>query len=244
MIVIPMAGASRRFYLAGYVVPKYQLMLDGRSLFDHAVASFEAYFETEPFLFILRDDGEAPAFVESRIKALGLRHGTLVALSAPTSGQATTVILGLDGVGCPADEPITVFNIDTFRSGFRYPEADWFAHSDGYLEVIRASDPGLSFVLPDPTAPEPRVLETAEKKVISDLASTGLYHFRRADDFHAAYDKERAHPSAGELYIAPMYNHMIAAGKSVHFRLLEPQDNVFCGTPQQYHALLKGGAGA
>jgi hypothetical protein len=41
-----------------------------------------------------------------------------------------------------------------------------------------------------------------------------------------------------------MYNHMIAAGKSVHFRLLEPQDNVFCGTPQQYHALLKGGAGA
>jgi hypothetical protein len=243
MIVIPMAGASRRFYLAGYDVPKYRLMLDGRSLFDHAVASFQAYFETEPFLFILRDDGDAPAFVESRLKALGIRHGTLAALGAPTSGQATTVILGLDDIGCPADEPITVFNIDTFRPGFRYPEADWFAHSDGYLEVVRASDPGLSFVRADPGTPEPRVLETAEKKVISDLASTGLYHFRRADDFHTAYDKERMRPSAGELYIAPMYNHLIAAGKQVHFRLLEPQDNVFCGTPQQYQALLRGGVG-
>jgi hypothetical protein len=243
MIVIPMAGASRRFYLAGYDVPKYRLMLQGRSLFDHAVTSFEAYFETEPFLFILRDDGDAPAFVEARLKGLGLRHGSLVALGAPTSGQATTVILGLDGIGCPADEPITVFNIDTFRPGFRYPEADWFAHSDGYLEVIRAHDPALSFVRPDPAAREPRVLETAEKKVISDLASTGLYHFRRSDDFHAAYALEQKRPSAGELYIAPLYNHLIAAGKPVHFRLLEPQDNVFCGTPQQYHELLRSGAG-
>jgi hypothetical protein len=215
--------------------------LDGRSLFDHAVGSFEAYFETEPFLFILRDDGDAPAFVEGRLKALGIRHGTLVALGAPTSGQATTVILGLDSIGCPADEPITVFNIDTFRPGFRYPEADWFAESDGYLEVIRASDPGLSFVRPDPATKAPRVLETAEKKVISDLASTGLYHFRRADHFHAAYDQERLRPSAAELYIAPLYNHLIAAGKPVHFRLLEPHQNVFCGTPQQYRALLGGG---
>jgi hypothetical protein len=241
MIVIPMAGASRRFYLAGYDVPKYRLILDGRSLFDHAVRSFEAYFETEPFLFILRDDGDAPAFVEGRLKALGIRHGTLVALGAPTSGQATTVILGLDSIGCPADEPITVFNIDTFRPGFRYPEADWFAESEGYLEVIRASDPGLSFVRPDPATKAPRVLETAEKKVISDLASTGLYHFRRADHFHAAYDQERLRPSAAELYIAPLYNHLIAAGKPVHFRLLEPHQNVFCGTPQQYRALLGGG---
>ena len=241
MIVIPMAGASRRFYLAGYDVPKYRLMLDGRSLFDHAVTSFQAYFETEPFLFILRDDGDAPAFVDSRIKALGIRHGAKVVLGAPTTGQATTVILGLNDIGCPGDEPITVFNIDTFRPGFRYPEADWFAQSDGYLEVIRAQDPGLSFARADPATREPRVLETAEKKVISDLASTGLYHFRRADDFHAAYDQERKRPSAGELYIAPLYNHLIAAGKRVHYRLLEAHDNVFCGTPQQYRALLLGG---
>jgi len=242
MIVIPMAGASRRFYLAGYDVPKYRLMLDGRSLFDHSVLSFQAYFETEPFLFVVRDDGDAPAFVESRIRALGIRHGAVAALVAPTTGQATTVILGLDSLGCAADEPITVFNIDTFRPGFRYPEADWFAHSDGYLEVIRAQDPGLSFIRPDPATREPRVLETAEKKVISDLASTGLYHFRRADDFHAAYEQEQRRPSAGELYVAPIYNHMIAAGKPVHYRLLEPQETVFCGTPQQYQALLREGA--
>lgn len=232
-----MAGASSRFFAAGYKEPKYRLMLRSRPLFDHAVESFRAYFDRERFLFVLRDDGDAPAFVEARRRALGIRDAGLITLSTPTAGQAETVIQGLDRVECAAGEPLTVFNIDTFRPDFHYPEARWFKTSDGYLEVIRARDPSLSFVLRDPNADDPVVLETAEKRVISDLASTGLYHFRRAEDFRTAYALERQAPSAAELYIAPLYNHLIRAGKIVHFRLIEDNQNIFCGTPEQYERL-------
>ncbi len=131
-----------------------------------------------------------------------------------------------------------MFNIDTFRPGFREPDAPWCVGSDGYLEVFHSRDPRFSFAkaLPDPV--EPRMAETAEKRPISDLASTGLYHFRRTEDFRIALRDERAAPSAPELYVAPLYNHLIRRGRRIHFQMIGNTDVIFCGTPLQYEALL------
>src|ERR1700712_1024260 len=63
MIVIPMAGNSRRFTEAGYDRPKFMLMLSGESLFAHSVRSFERYFAEEEFLFIAREDFSAGPFI-------------------------------------------------------------------------------------------------------------------------------------------------------------------------------------
>ena len=65
MIVIPMAGASRRFAEADYKRPKYELLLDGRTVFDHAVGGFQALFAREPFLFVVRGE-DAAAFVTAK----------------------------------------------------------------------------------------------------------------------------------------------------------------------------------
>ena len=87
--------------------------------------------------------------------------------------------------------------------------------------------------------PEPWALETAEKRPISDLCCTGLYHFARAGDFRAALAAERAAPQAPELYVAPLYNHLIAAGARIGWRLIAGSEVVFCGTPDEYEALLR-----
>jgi dTDP-glucose pyrophosphorylase len=88
--------------------------------------------------------------------------------------------------------------------------------------------------------PEPWALETAEKKPISDLCCTGLYHFARAADFRGALAAERAAPQARELYVAPLYNHLIGQGARIGWRLIEPSEVVFCGTPAEYLALRGG----
>ena len=72
MIVIPMAGLSSRFFKAGYEKPKYMLEAHGQTLFDHSVKSFEKYFETEKFLFIIRDVYGTLDFVKERIASLGI----------------------------------------------------------------------------------------------------------------------------------------------------------------------------
>jgi hypothetical protein len=227
VIVIPMAGLSRRFTEAGYTRPKYMLDLHGRTLFAHAVESFRELFGRERFLFVARDQADTAAFIARETAALGLGPQPTVMLDRPTRGQAETVRLGLEAAGVDAAEPLTIFNID------------WAGAADGWLEVMRATDPGFSFVLPDP-AGEDRVRETAEKRVISDLASTGVYGFRRAGDFLEALG--RSGEVAGELYVAPVYNALIARGGDVRYREVDAAEVIFCGTPEQYQAL--GGAPA
>jgi hypothetical protein len=237
MIVIPMAGLSRRFTEAGYNLPKYMLPLQGRSVFAHAVESFRTSFETLPFLFIARDVAGTGAFLEAECRALGITDARVQLLQSPTAGQAETVELGLREAGVSDAEPITIFNIDTFRPGFRFPTDNWWSGSAGYLEVFRGEGANWSYVRPAP-GKEPVVLETAEKRPISNLCCTGLYHFAQAGEFHRALSLERAEPTASELYVAPLYNHVIAAGGRVHYDIVPSGDVIFCGVPSEYSALL------
>lgn len=233
MIVIPMAGASRRFTEAGYDQPKFMLRLDGDSVFAHAVSSFRRYFESTPFVFVTAQSMDQAEFVTAECRRLGVRDVTVRSVRTPTAGQAETVALGLDGT---ADaEPVTIFNIDTFRPGFTLP-GRWFEARDGWLEVFRGGGDNWSFVRPA-AGPAPIVLETAEKRPISDLCCTGLYHFRQVGDFRSALAAERRAPQAAELYVAPLYNHLIRSGASIGYRLISRDEVVFCGTPAEYDAL-------
>jgi hypothetical protein len=236
MIVIPMAGRSQRFYDAGFTVPKFMLPLGGESVFAHAVGSFAAEFSRQSFLFIVAPGAANVAFVEAECARLGVAKVQVVALDAITAGQAETVAIGLHQAGVSDDEPITIFNIDTFRPGFEFP-GDWFAGLDGWLEVFEGEGANWSYMKPA-EGDLPLATETAEKRPISNLCCTGLYHFARAGDFRAALTAERTAPQAAELYVAPLYNHLISRGGKVGYSLIDPADVIFCGTPQEYQALL------
>lgn len=239
IFVIPMAGESRRFYDAGYTEPKYRLMVGNHSVFAHAVGSFSHYFRTDEFIFVVRD-ADAAEFVRSETKTLAIEHATIVALDHPTAGQAETVLLGLDRAGTSDDRSITIFNIDTFRPGYRAPVHVTDPSCAGYIEVFRGSGSGWSFVAPHPERPG-EAAYVVEKSQVSDLCSTGLYHFRRAGDFRWAYHHPglpRSLAERKERYVAPLYNALIARGSRIAFELIAPADVIFCGTPEQYEDLL------
>jgi len=239
MILIPMAGLSRRFSDAGYAMPKYMLQARGRSVFAHAVASFEAYFETLPFFFALRDVQGTADFVAAECRALGIRDARIVVLDAPTSGQAETVALGLERGSVPRSEPLTIFNIDTFRPGFRYPTGFDVTAIGGYLEVFRGSGANWSYVRPSAPGSD-RVAETTEKVPISDLCCTGLYHFGSAGLFLDAYRpfRDGAAEAMGlkETYVAPMYNLLLREGRDIRYAVVDPDEVIFCGVPAEYEA--------
>ncbi len=235
MIVIAMGGLSRRFQVAGYENPKYMLPLWGSTCFDYAIGSFRSCFETEPFVFVARTVADTPEFVRARTAALGIRDVRIVPLDAVTAGQAETVEIGLDAVGADAETPVTIFNIDTFRPGFRHPE---IPTGDGYLEVFRGSGDNWSFV--DPAEEGDRtVRRTTEKEPVSDLCCTGLYTFRRADDFREALAIDRrSQRRLPELYVAPIYNHLIARGADIRYVEIPRDEVIFCGVPAEYEELV------
>lgn len=244
MIVIPMAGRSRRFAEAGYTVPKHRLMLHGRTVFAHALSSFESLFSSEQFLMVHRAQSGEEAFIRAEADRLGLpaRNTACVGLEAPTRGQAETVALGLRAIGAGRDAPLTIFNIDTFRTGLA-PPVDFDARGvDGYLEVFHGEGEHWSFARPARSPAPPRaVAEVAEKRRISDLCSTGLYYFARTGRFLDLFEQVETEPpehlQGGEFYVAPLYNEAIKAGDDIRYSLVERDAVWFCGTPHEYEAL-------
>lgn len=233
MIIIPMVGKSSRFFSAGYKDPKYKLNIKGQSVFSLAVQSFSQYFDSEDFLFVIRQDYSAYEFVESELKSLGVKNYSIKVLDKDTRGQAESVYLG--SVDVDGSEPIYIFNIDTFRYGFTKPEI--IDHCDGYLEVFRGEGEHWSFIEVNSTG---KVLRTTEKERISDLCSDGLYYFRRKSDFDRAYISAEASDLSvkGEYYIAPLYNQLIQEGLLIGYDLIEINEIGFCGTPNEYESLL------
>lgn len=234
MIIMPMVGLSSRFFKAGFTKPKFQLELSGESVFSKAVCSFEHYFNTERFLFITRPDYDTPAFVEAEIARLGIARADIVTIDHDTRGQADTVSQGLKETS--GSEPLLIFNIDTFRYGYRKPE--FIDSCDGYLEVFTGEGDHWSFAEP---GVENNVLRTTEKERISSLCSDGLYYFKTRDLFESAFGEAlaRKETTKGEFYIAPLYNTLIKSGAVVKYDEIALSEIDFCGTPDEFEALKK-----
>ncbi|WP_042846697.1 capsular biosynthesis protein [Providencia rettgeri] len=237
MIIIPMAGLSSRFTKAGYKKPKYMLELNERSLFEYSVSSFESYFKTDKFIFIIRDIENTFDFVKTKIEKLGIDEFEIILLEKETRGQAETVAIALEKIKT-SNEPIFIFNIDSIR--IRYKKPSWIDECDGYIEVFKGKGDNWSFVLPGEGN---SVLFTAEKKQISDLCSSGLYYFKNKSIFLESYNEYTNRPKEewekGELYIAPLYNYSIKNKKIIKYDLVSKESLIFCGIPDEYKYLKK-----
>jgi hypothetical protein len=84
-----------------------------------------------------------------------------------------------------------------------------FDGQDGMLGVFESQSENLSFV---EIAGDGKVLRTAEKKVISRFASSGLYYFGSPQHFSEALGN---FTEDGESYVAPLYNYLIRGGLSI-----------------------------
>lgn len=238
MFVIPMMGRSSRFFNAGYTLPKFQLPLGDGTVFDYVVESFAGYFESDCFVFVVRDEFDAEEFVRQSCLRHEIENFRIMVLDTDTSGQAETVDIALQHAS--AREPIYVYNADSFRPSFTKPE--FAATADGVLDVFLGEGDHWSFVEP---VDDSRVARTTEKVRVSDLCSDGMYYFGSVELFKSAYalsaDSVRA--EAGETYVAPLYNGLIAAGLDIRYRLIDRAAVQFCGTPAEYEGLLASGFG-
>ncbi len=237
-IIIPMAGLSSRFAKGGYTLPKYMLYIKDKSLFNLAVSSFEKYFKSCKFVFVARDVYDTPRFISEECNLLGIDDYEVV-VTEPTRGQAETVYKGIKGAYLSDDESILIFNIDTFRPGFSFPTdiESW----DGYLECFEGDGANWSYAKTEDGTPNSKVIETAEKKEISNFCSTGIYYFRNALNFINAYHENEMTPINGvkELYVAPLYNFLIRDEKNIHVDIIKRADVIFCGVPDEYVDYLK-----
>jgi hypothetical protein len=231
MIVFPMAGMSTRFSNAGFTEPKYKLPFGDGYCFDLAVKTFYRYFRSDRFVFLPLLERNETEFIRGRCRHLGIRNYDILELPEKTKGQADTVARYSSHAS--PDEELYIFNIDTHIRDFVKPPLT--NEVAGHLDLFHAVDGAWSYA----KVLNGHVLETAEKKIISNYASNGLYYFRSFSLFEECFDQKKQDlGTLDEIYVAPMFNILIEKSMRVNFRLVPYENMILFGTPDQYQISL------
>lgn len=63
--------------------------------------------------------------------------------------------------------------------------------------------------------------------------------FRSVGDYLWAVEEELCAPTTHleEVYVAPVYNHLIRRGADIRYNAVERDNVIFCGVPAEYEAL-------
>lgn len=213
-IVIPMAGHGSRFVEAGYKDPKPLIRVLGQSMIELVVSNLRPSVPHR-FIFIclVKHMRDYPMMTFLQTIAPGCM---VFAVDKVTQGAACTVLL-VKHVINNAD-PLMIANCD------QYVDVDMDAYlqaletsaADGLIMTMKAHDKKWSFIGLDA---ENRITRVVEKDPISDEATVGIYNFRHGADFVQAAEQMIARDLRvnGEFYVAPCYNEMIGAGKTIAY---------------------------
>jgi dTDP-glucose pyrophosphorylase len=222
-IVLTMAGAGSRFRNAGHGADKHRIQFRGHSLFEWSLVSLRE-FRSKDLVVVTRRFEAIEPFVADIASRLGFAPPRFIYADRLTRGQAESAALARELVG--GSEPVLVYNTDTFVDPVALkPER---VRGDGWIPCFRAPGDKWSFVDADDSG---RVLRVTEKQRISDHCSVGLYYFRRFD-FLLEHVDRMADGSEGEWYIAPLYNRLIADGRTVYLEELPVDAVCVLGTPE------------
>lgn len=211
-IVIPMAGLGSRFADAGFEQPKPLIDVLGTPMIGRVVRNL-APSQPHRFIFIVRREHIRDHGLDDVLRQFA-EDADIVELDTVTEGAACTVLTARDHLD--AAQPLMIANCDQWLD---MDIDDYLADSagpvtDGLIMTMPATDPKWSFVRLDGQG---FVTEVAEKRVISNCATVGIYNFAAAGAFFAGAESmirlnERVN---GEFYVAPVYNELIRNGARV-----------------------------
>ena len=233
-LVIPMAGLGTRFSQAGYKKIKPLINVLGKPMIEIVLDNLipiETNFE-KIILIINREidnDEEFQKLIKRYRKNIDLR-----VLNQISKGPADSVLLARDLI--QEDKPITIANCDQYL----VTDLDKFymklseGESDGIIITMQDNHKKWSYAALD--AKNNLVTHVAEKKVISDFATVGVYGFKKANDlFNAIQESFRKRETVNdEYYVGPLYNHLIAKNQKITIYNLGKLGNKFfgLGTPE------------
>jgi NDP-sugar pyrophosphorylase family protein len=228
-VVIAMAGRGSRFAEAGWTIPKPLIPVNGTAMYTLAVRGLPLA-SVDHLVFVALNE-QLKAGLASSIET-DFPGSAIVGLDDVTGGQAESVLRGLSAAD--PTRPLLIHNADTI-CGFDRDALDTAA--DGALVVFEAEGTHWSFAR---RGAGKTVLEVAEKRRISQWASTGTYWFRSGALFRELAETAVAEQRApgGEYYVAPLYDDLLRRGGSVE--AIEATRVDVLGTPEELKAYLDG----
>jgi HAD superfamily hydrolase (TIGR01509 family) len=230
-VLIPMAGAGSRFTNAGYTFPKPLIEVRGKPMIQVVVENLNIEAN---YIFLVQKDHYEKYNLKYLLNLIA-PNCKIVQVDGVTEGAACTTLLAKEHID--NDAPLVMANSDQF--------VEWnsnecmYAFSadsiDGGILTFKATHPKWSYAKLDEHG---FVSEVAEKKVISDQATVGIYYWRRGSDYvkYAEQMIAKNIRTNNEFYVCPVFNEAVDDGKKIRVKNIEKMWGI--GTPEDLNYFL------
>lgn len=225
-VIIPMAGAGKRFSDAGFDVPKPFILVNGKPMVQSVVENLNI---NGKHIFIIQKEHSVGNNLHIFLKSLK-EDCEIIEVDSLTDGPACTSLLAEQYI---TDSPLIIVNCDQMIHDFDLDKLLEFSektNSDGILGAFISSSKKNSYMKLDPQG---EVTEVKEKIVISNTATNGLHFWSNGRDFVESAKEmiENNEKYNNEFYIAPSFNYLVRKGKKIlpffynlHWPIGTPED--------------------
>jgi len=231
-VLIPMAGAGSRFASAGYTFPKPLIEVQGKPMIQKVVENLNI---DAHYIFIVQKEHYEKYNLQQLLNLVA-PGCDIVVTEGMTEGAACTTLLAKEIID--NDAPLLIANSDQI--------VDW--NSNETLYVFTASDIDAGILCFNSTHPkwsfakldeDGFVSEVAEKNPISDLATVGIYFWKKGSDYvkYAESMISKDIRTNNEFYVCPVFNEAILDGKKIKTSLVERMWGI--GTPEDLNTYLE-----
>jgi len=239
-VVIPMAGKGSRFQKAGYTFPKPLIEVNNDPMIKIIVDNLDIKCrDGVKYIFLaLKDHYDNFSLKYLLPLIVGENQCEIIVVDSVTEGAACTVLLAKELIN--NDDELLLANSDQwvnwnsghFLNFMRGKEAD------GGILTFLATHPKWSFAKIDEDTN--LVIEVAEKKPISNVATVGIYYFKKGSLFVKAAEQmiEKDIRTNGEFYVCPVFNEIIQDGNKVYSYPVAEMKGL--GTPEDLQRFLNG----
>lgn len=236
-ILIPLAGKGTAFAKANYTFPKPLIDVHGKSMIELVIHNLRPSCPHR-FVFVCQKDLFEKYDLYHVFQNATDNHFEVVLMNGTTQGAACTALMAINHINSSQD--LIIANADQYiDNGIQ----DFIDHAraakpDGLIMTFQSSHPRWSYTRVDENG---HVLEVAEKKVISNKATSGLYYFKEGKSFingaQAMIQKDIR--TNNEFYICPVHNELILDGKIVSTFDVSASRMHGLGTPEDLNAFLQ-----
>ena len=204
-ILIPMAGAGSRFKKVGYRKPKPLIDVSGKPMIQRVIENINLPEHNHIFIMQKAHSENNPEI--KQFLSRSVKNSTVVEIEGLTEGAACTTLLARKYIN--NDEELLIANADQW--------VDW--NSKHFLQYSQKFDGVIPYFLSD--SPKHSyskinfqtklVTQVAEKQVISNLATVGLYYWNSGKTYVECAESMIAKNIRfnNEFYICPVYNELI-----------------------------------
>jgi dTDP-glucose pyrophosphorylase len=226
-----MAGAGSRFAQQGYTFPKPLIEVNGKPMIQVVVENLNI---DAHFIFIVQKEHYEKYNLKYLLNLIA-PGCDIVQVEGVTEGAACSTLLAKDYIN--NDAPLVMANSDQFIK-WNSNECMYAFNADeidGGIITFEASHPKWSYAR---VGDDGFVSEVAEKKVISNDATVGVYYWKHGSDY-VKYAEEMIEKNIrvnNEFYVCPVFNQAIEAGKKIKVKKIQKMWGI--GTPEDLNHFL------